>query len=434
VEGPNEAAPPATAPSPIDLTGEGEEEPSPMHGIAAAAAAAAVAAAEAAAAAAAMPPPRQAAGGARLSAMALPDGFGNCTPSPPAAPAAESPPAAVVTGGDAPQPTPAPRCAAGGAASQPPLSSGPLVLPGRRRGAGRGRVLRDSSSLEEPPGGGGGPAVPHLESAGPGAVGRRRHLARKRSQVPARGGARGRRTARGGGGAAAVFFELEAEQSSDEEGGGDGDDSDGGSEEEDEDDSFVTLGATPTPGSGGMALYQQFLTSGGGGGGSGGGPRFAPVREPVAYRLADMSAYRHVQDTPPAGDEEEEEEEDPLHDADAPSPPDSHEDVCHVCGDGGRLLCCDGCPLAFHVPCVGLQSLPHAEWLCAACISAAAAALGDDYEPAPTAGTAGGGYSYGYGSAEPPGSAMPATGATAPPDEAEDVDEDEPAFDLGLHF
>ena len=52
---------------------------------------------------------------------------------------------------------------------------------------------------------------------------------------------------------------------------------------------------------------------------------------------------------------------------------DGNLDSCAVCGGGGELVCCDGCPMAFHIDC-----LPHAmrppeedddesEWLCASC-------------------------------------------------------------------
>ena len=31
----------------------------------------------------------------------------------------------------------------------------------------------------------------------------------------------------------------------------------------------------------------------------------------------------------------------------------AHEDGCYVCGQPGRLLCCDGCPAACHLACAG---------------------------------------------------------------------------------
>ncbi|CAI5734846.1 unnamed protein product [Hyaloperonospora brassicae] len=40
---------------------------------------------------------------------------------------------------------------------------------------------------------------------------------------------------------------------------------------------------------------------------------------------------------------------------------------CSVCGLGGELLCCDGCPRAFHVNCIGLAEIPETEWFCNEC-------------------------------------------------------------------
>lgn len=34
---------------------------------------------------------------------------------------------------------------------------------------------------------------------------------------------------------------------------------------------------------------------------------------------------------------------------------DEWDDRCHVCGKGGNLICCDGCPLSFHLHCVNLK-------------------------------------------------------------------------------
>ena len=53
--------------------------------------------------------------------------------------------------------------------------------------------------------------------------------------------------------------------------------------------------------------------------------------------------------------------------ADGPWVPDN-EDSCTSCGAGGALLCCDGCPAAFHLACVGLRNAPPGQWLCAVCM------------------------------------------------------------------
>ena len=48
---------------------------------------------------------------------------------------------------------------------------------------------------------------------------------------------------------------------------------------------------------------------------------------------------------------------------------DTNLDNCVLCGLGGALICCDGCPAAVHLRCVGetAKSIPDGEWLCAEC-------------------------------------------------------------------
>jgi hypothetical protein len=48
-----------------------------------------------------------------------------------------------------------------------------------------------------------------------------------------------------------------------------------------------------------------------------------------------------------------------------------HVDMCMVCGRGGSLICCDGCPMAYHMPCVGetRASLPDDDWFCPECVA-----------------------------------------------------------------
>ncbi len=48
---------------------------------------------------------------------------------------------------------------------------------------------------------------------------------------------------------------------------------------------------------------------------------------------------------------------------------DGNTDLCVLCGLGGSLLCCDGCPAAYHMRCIGEtpKSIPAGEWLCAEC-------------------------------------------------------------------
>ncbi len=46
-----------------------------------------------------------------------------------------------------------------------------------------------------------------------------------------------------------------------------------------------------------------------------------------------------------------------------------HADYCHTCKDGGELLCCDFCPLAYHLKCLipPMSAIPNGEWRCARC-------------------------------------------------------------------
>ena len=48
---------------------------------------------------------------------------------------------------------------------------------------------------------------------------------------------------------------------------------------------------------------------------------------------------------------------------------DANADVCVLCGVGGTLLCCDACPAAYHVRCVGESSRAAgaSSWFCPEC-------------------------------------------------------------------
>eukprot|EP01083_Nonionella_stella_P089108 248615_1 len=48
---------------------------------------------------------------------------------------------------------------------------------------------------------------------------------------------------------------------------------------------------------------------------------------------------------------------------------DVSDDVCYQCGKRGELVCCDGCPHAFHLVCVGLSAVPDDKWFCGECVN-----------------------------------------------------------------
>ncbi|XP_075520145.1 DDT domain-containing protein PTM-like isoform X1 [Primulina tabacum] len=54
---------------------------------------------------------------------------------------------------------------------------------------------------------------------------------------------------------------------------------------------------------------------------------------------------------------------------DADEPTDGNSDECYLCRMDGNLICCDGCPAAFHPRCVGVVSslLPEGDWYCPEC-------------------------------------------------------------------
>lgn len=55
-------------------------------------------------------------------------------------------------------------------------------------------------------------------------------------------------------------------------------------------------------------------------------------------------------------------------DADAVN--DGNSDECRLCGMDGTLLCCDGCPSAYHSRCIGVTKMfiPEGAWYCPECI------------------------------------------------------------------
>lgn len=47
---------------------------------------------------------------------------------------------------------------------------------------------------------------------------------------------------------------------------------------------------------------------------------------------------------------------------------DGNADVCGICFIGGKLICCDDCPAAFHAECLGYErQCPRGKWKCYFC-------------------------------------------------------------------
>ena len=48
---------------------------------------------------------------------------------------------------------------------------------------------------------------------------------------------------------------------------------------------------------------------------------------------------------------------------------DGNSDECRLCGMDGTLLCCDGCPSAYHSRCIGVMKMyiPEGPWYCPEC-------------------------------------------------------------------
>ena len=57
---------------------------------------------------------------------------------------------------------------------------------------------------------------------------------------------------------------------------------------------------------------------------------------------------------------------------------DMHEDYCHICNDGGDLICCDYCPLVYHVRCAKLRKAPVGNWKCIVCQGGVKKKLSDE--------------------------------------------------------
>lgn len=73
-----------------------------------------------------------------------------------------------------------------------------------------------------------------------------------------------------------------------------------------------------------------------------------------------------------SGDEQEEDEDQEETEATEETEDEStdgNEDACYMCGKGGTLVCCDSCPLVYHMECARppLRRLPRGSWICHKC-------------------------------------------------------------------
>nr|XP_037274158.1 LOW QUALITY PROTEIN: bromodomain adjacent to zinc finger domain protein 1A-like [Rhipicephalus microplus] len=68
-------------------------------------------------------------------------------------------------------------------------------------------------------------------------------------------------------------------------------------------------------------------------------------------------------------EDEDEESNEAEEEDEAESSSDGNDDSCDACGKGGTLICCDSCPLAYHLECTRppLRRLPRGNWNCHKC-------------------------------------------------------------------
>lgn len=69
-------------------------------------------------------------------------------------------------------------------------------------------------------------------------------------------------------------------------------------------------------------------------------------------------------------EESEEEEEDLDEESEAEEDSEEEDSFCAVCSKGGTLVCCDACPLSYHLSCANppLKKVPRGKWLCQICL------------------------------------------------------------------
>ncbi|KAJ3100128.1 hypothetical protein HDU97_002460 [Phlyctochytrium planicorne] len=78
-----------------------------------------------------------------------------------------------------------------------------------------------------------------------------------------------------------------------------------------------------------------------------------PQRAQCKLKVIKALAASRIRASYESDDEEEEQDE--------------SDEICAICNEHGELMCCDGCPAAFHIKCLGLDSVPDTEWHCNTC-------------------------------------------------------------------
>uniref|UniRef100_A0A8D0VQH6 Autoimmune regulator n=1 Tax=Sus scrofa TaxID=9823 RepID=A0A8D0VQH6_PIG len=118
---------------------------------------------------------------------------------------------------------------------------------------------------------------------------------------------------------------------------------------------FYTPSKFEEPGSGGGSSTKNKTRSGGGG-----LKTVVRAKGPQAVAPGGGNSRTGQQDRAPA----------PPALPSEPQPHQKNEDECAVCRDGGELICCDGCPRAFHLACLSppLRDIPSGTWRCSSCL------------------------------------------------------------------
>ena len=80
-----------------------------------------------------------------------------------------------------------------------------------------------------------------------------------------------------------------------------------------------------------------------------------------------LPSTQYEESSQPGSDSDDEEEEDDAEGGKGSE--DEHADFCQTCKDGGELLCCDFCPLAYHLSCLTppMDRIPDGDWRCPRC-------------------------------------------------------------------